>query len=80
MSKKCSNDEPPESEPTIIKEEQDTWSWFDSKIMMMGYGSGLVIGLSMGYIVFQTGKPWWFVSMVERKVIKLTGRCRRRRN
>ena len=47
---------------------------------MMGYGSGLIIGLSMGYIVFSTGKPWWFVSMVERKIIKLTGSGRRRRN
>ena len=47
---------------------------------MMGYGSGLVIGLSMGYIVFTTGKPWWFGSMIERNVIKLTGRRRRRRN
>ncbi|KAL5735776.1 hypothetical protein ACOSP7_030232 [Xanthoceras sorbifolium] len=61
-------------------EEQDTWSWFDWKITTMGYGSGLVIGLSMGYIVFSTGKPWWLVSMVERKVINLTGRNKRRRN
>ena len=41
---------------------------------MMGYGSGLVIGLSMGYIVFSTGNPRWFVSRVERRIIKLTGR------
>ncbi|KAL5735766.1 hypothetical protein ACOSP7_030220 [Xanthoceras sorbifolium] len=80
LSEKCSNDEPPEPEPTRFHEEQDTWSWFDWKIIMMGYGNGLVIGLSMGYIVLSIGKPWWFVSIVERKVIKLTGRRRRRRN
>ncbi|KAL5735770.1 hypothetical protein ACOSP7_030225 [Xanthoceras sorbifolium] len=57
----------------------NTWGWFDWKVIMMGYRSGIVIGLSMGYIVFTTGKPWWFVSMVERKAIKLNGRQKRRR-
>ncbi|KAL5737475.1 hypothetical protein ACOSP7_030236 [Xanthoceras sorbifolium] len=30
----------------------NTWGWFDWKVIMIGYGSGIVIGLSMGYIVF----------------------------
>ena len=81
LSKKCSNDEQPKSNPTIFQEDEDTWSWFDWKIIMMCYGSGLVIGFSMGYIVFSIRKPWWFVSLVERKVIKLFGRRERlRRN
>ncbi|KAK2639933.1 hypothetical protein Ddye_027728 [Dipteronia dyeriana] len=67
LSEKCSNDKAPDSEPTRFPEEHNAWSWFDWKIIMMGYGSGIVIGLSMGYIVFSTGKPWWFVSLVERK-------------
>ncbi|KAG8484967.1 hypothetical protein CXB51_021834 [Gossypium anomalum] len=36
------------------------------QVVMMGYGSGVVLGLSLGYIVFTTGKPWWFVKKVER--------------
>ncbi|KAB2015404.1 hypothetical protein ES319_D08G022600v1 [Gossypium barbadense] len=36
------------------------------QVVMMGYGSGVVLGLSLGYIVFTTGKPWWFVIKVER--------------
>ena len=59
---------------------ENTSGWFDWKIIIAGYGIGVVIGLSIGYIVFSTGKPWWFVGMVERKVIKLTGSRRRRRN
>ncbi|KAL5802310.1 hypothetical protein ACOSQ4_030615 [Xanthoceras sorbifolium] len=91
LSKQRSNDESPEPKPTILQEEPKSkvswgsyiWNWFDWKIIMLGYGSGIVIGLSMAYIVFTTGKPWWFVSMVEREAIKLNGRNkgrRRRRN
>ncbi|XVE63386.1 hypothetical protein DITRI_Ditri07aG0016200 [Diplodiscus trichospermus] len=36
------------------------------KVAMMGYGCGVVLGLSMGYIVFTTRRPWWFVRMIER--------------
>ena len=31
----------------------------------IGYASGLVIGLSIGYMVFSAGKPQWSVRMVE---------------
>ncbi|TYI78339.1 hypothetical protein E1A91_D06G204600v1 [Gossypium mustelinum] len=36
------------------------------QVVMMGYVSGVVLGLSMGYIIFTTGRPWWFVRKVER--------------
>ncbi|GMJ15299.1 hypothetical protein HRI_005199100 [Hibiscus trionum] len=36
------------------------------KPVIMGYGCGVVLGLSTEYIVFTTGRPWWFVRMVER--------------
>lgn len=65
LSEKCSNDEV--TEPIQDREEDDTWSLFDWKMAVMGYGSGFVIGLSMGYSVFATGWPKWFVRMVERK-------------
>ncbi|KAL5828312.1 hypothetical protein ACOSQ4_020109 [Xanthoceras sorbifolium] len=80
LLEKCGNGEAPE--PTIFNEEDNSASWFDWKMCMMGYGSGVVIGLSMGYIVFSTGKPEWFVSMVERKQsrkVKRLTRSRRRR-
>ncbi|KAL5830645.1 hypothetical protein ACOSQ3_020113 [Xanthoceras sorbifolium] len=81
LSKKCGTGEAPE--PTIFDEEDNSASWFDWKMCMMGYGSGVVIGLSMGYIVFSTGKPEWFVSTVERKqsrkIKRLTRNRRRRR-
>jgi hypothetical protein len=33
----------------------------------MGYGCGFVFGVAMGYVVFRTKKPSWFLRMVEDK-------------
>ncbi|XVF38208.1 hypothetical protein REPUB_Repub20aG0080500 [Reevesia pubescens] len=33
--------------------------------VVIGYGCGVMFGLAMGYVVFQTGKPKWFVTLVE---------------
>ncbi|TYI32372.1 hypothetical protein ES332_A04G055900v1 [Gossypium tomentosum] len=64
LSKKCGNNQEPESPPSIVADEfETTLVW---KIAAMGYGSGLVLGLSMGYIVFTTGRPRWLVKMIKR--------------
>ncbi|KAK3231144.1 hypothetical protein Dsin_003025 [Dipteronia sinensis] len=83
LSEKCNNGlESEPDKPTIFHEEHDAVSWFDWKMSLMGYGCGVVLGLSTGYIVFSIGKPEWIVSMVDRKqsrrVRRPTGRYRRR--
>ncbi|OMO92494.1 hypothetical protein COLO4_17545 [Corchorus olitorius] len=35
-------------------------------VVMMRYGCGVVFGLSMGYIIFTIGRPWWIVVKIER--------------
>ncbi|KAL1174380.1 hypothetical protein V6Z11_A04G007600 [Gossypium hirsutum] len=35
------------------------------KVVLIGYGCGVVFGMAMGYVVFQTGKPRWLVNLVE---------------
>ncbi|KAJ9183023.1 hypothetical protein P3X46_006943 [Hevea brasiliensis] len=71
LSKKCNNGEAPQLPSPRFQEEGDsTDCWYDWKIALMGYGCGLVFGLSMGYIIFATGKPQWFVRMVEGKQYK----------
>ncbi|ESR59426.1 hypothetical protein CICLE_v10015570mg [Citrus x clementina] len=63
----CNIDEAPEPVgSTRFGEEENASSWFDWKFAKMGYGSGLAIGLSIGYIVFGTGKPRWLVRMIEK--------------
>ncbi|TYJ38674.1 hypothetical protein E1A91_A04G008000v1 [Gossypium mustelinum] len=34
-------------------------------LVLIGYGCGVVFGMSCGYVVFQTGKPRWLVNLVE---------------
>ncbi|KAK8972100.1 hypothetical protein V6N11_061908 [Hibiscus sabdariffa] len=62
LSENCNNDE--ETSAKLDRDDNDEISWKFS--ILMGYGCGLVLGLSMGYTVFTTGKPWWFIRIYER--------------
>ncbi|XP_017979770.1 PREDICTED: protein BRASSINOSTEROID INSENSITIVE 1 [Theobroma cacao] len=83
LSKQCGDPEPKPLVP-MVKEDEGSDIAFIWKVVMMGYGCGVVLGLSMGYIVFTTGRPWWFIRMVERdwqnNVTKWIRRNRGRRN
>ncbi|XVF78846.1 hypothetical protein PTKIN_Ptkin14bG0170200 [Pterospermum kingtungense] len=82
LSKQC-NPEGPNPPPPKFKDEGSGIA-FIWKLAMMGYGCGMVLGLSAGYIVLTTGRPWWFVRMVERdlqgNVTKWIRRIQGRRN
>ncbi|WRX29568.1 Leucine-rich repeat - like 10, partial [Theobroma cacao] len=58
LSKQCGNDEEPKPTVPMVKEDEGSEIAFIWKVVMMGYGCGVVLGLSMGYIVFTTGRPW----------------------
>ncbi|XP_017979798.1 PREDICTED: receptor-like protein 12 [Theobroma cacao] len=67
LSKSCGNDQDSEPPPTIFDDEDDTTKELNWKFsILMGYGCGLVLGLSLGFIVFTTGEPWWFIEMIKR--------------
>uniref|UniRef100_A0A2N9F5J3 Leucine-rich repeat-containing N-terminal plant-type domain-containing protein n=1 Tax=Fagus sylvatica TaxID=28930 RepID=A0A2N9F5J3_FAGSY len=53
LSKKCENPEHAPLPTSSFEEDQDSWFHieFDWKIILMGYGSGLVIGVVVGNIV-----------------------------
>uniref|UniRef100_A0A2C9VQ16 Disease resistance R13L4/SHOC-2-like LRR domain-containing protein n=1 Tax=Manihot esculenta TaxID=3983 RepID=A0A2C9VQ16_MANES len=66
LPQKCnSGDQPPQFPSQRPDEEQDSTEWFDWKIALMGYGCGVVFGLSMGYIVFATRKPQWLLRLID---------------
>ncbi|ESR55514.1 hypothetical protein CICLE_v10023358mg [Citrus x clementina] len=77
----CSNDAVPKAPPSASTdhEEDETTSWFDWKMAKMGYAFGLVIGLSIGYMVFSAGKPQWFARMVEGDHQQMKARRAKRR-
>ncbi|XP_017625815.2 receptor-like protein Cf-9 [Gossypium arboreum] len=66
LSKQCINHQGPDPPSPLVVEHEGSKIPFFWQVVMMGYGSGVVIGLSLGYIVFTTGRPWWFVRKVER--------------
>ncbi|KAJ9159793.1 hypothetical protein P3X46_025266 [Hevea brasiliensis] len=51
----------------IASKEDDSESkiGFGWKPVLVGYACGVIFGVAMGYVVFKTRKPIWFVRMVE---------------
>ncbi|CAL9018014.1 unnamed protein product [Prunus brigantina] len=66
LSKTCSA---PQSPPSSFQKEDDLEhrNGFDWKVVLMGYASGMVIGISVGYLVLSNGTPDWLVKVVGRK-------------
>ncbi|KAJ9160222.1 hypothetical protein P3X46_025643 [Hevea brasiliensis] len=56
-----------ESQQSAASKEDDSESkiGFGWKAVLAGYGCGLIFGIAMGYVVFKTRNPAWFVRMVE---------------
>ncbi|KAH1120801.1 hypothetical protein J1N35_003961 [Gossypium stocksii] len=73
LSKECNNDEIPE--PAQDEEDNGNGIAFIWKLAMMGYGCGMVLGISMAYIVFTTRRPWWLVRMIERDLRNKVSSC-----
>ncbi|MBA0580117.1 hypothetical protein Gorai_022349, partial [Gossypium raimondii] len=60
LTKQCGNGEGSKPPAPKRKEAKGSPVAFIWKLVMMGYGCGVVLGLSTGYLVFTTGRPWWF--------------------
>ena len=74
LTKKCANTASPPQEVGNGDEDDagDELTW---EAIVMGYGCGLICGLSSAYIVLKLGKPWWFVRYIEVLQQKLMKRC-----
>ena len=74
LSKTCINDEPHDPpQPSIFQQDDDT-NGIDWKVVLMGYGFGMVVGLSLGYIVFSIGKVDWRIRVMGREIRRKIGR------
>ena len=74
LSNRCTTDEIPYPSQEI---EAKFESGFDWKITLMGYGCGLVIGLSLGCLIFVSGKPKWLVWIIDKNIHKKIVRNKR---
>ncbi|XVF78966.1 hypothetical protein PTKIN_Ptkin14bG0180800 [Pterospermum kingtungense] len=64
LSKGCGNDQHLKQPPTKFDDTRRELYWMFS--VLIGYVCGVAFGLSMGYKVFKTGKPLWFIQIIER--------------
>ncbi|KAH1083996.1 hypothetical protein J1N35_023757 [Gossypium stocksii] len=62
LSNRCDNDEKTPAKFDGDDDEELNWRFS----ILMGYGCGLVLGVSLGYIVLTTGKPWWLIRIIEK--------------
>ncbi|XP_008245752.1 PREDICTED: receptor-like protein 12 [Prunus mume] len=78
LSKTCSAHQSPSSS---FQQEDDLehGNGFDWKVVLMGYASGVVIGISMEYLVLSNGTPNWLVKVVGRKRRRRTVEITQRR-
>ncbi|KAE8725242.1 Signal transduction histidine kinase, hybrid-type, ethylene sensor isoform 1 [Hibiscus syriacus] len=74
LSKSCDNEKGTPAK--FDRDDDDGMSWKFS--ILMGYGCGLVLGLSTGYIVFATGRPRWFIRTYERVRQRFAKRVKKR--
>ncbi|XP_052486497.1 receptor-like protein Cf-9 homolog [Gossypium raimondii] len=64
VSKGCNIIEP--APPNVLEKDGSKSNIaFGWNVVLIGYGCGVVFGMSVGYVVFQTGKPKWLVNLVE---------------
>jgi|UniRef100_A0A3N7HA81 uncharacterized membrane protein YraQ (UPF0718 family) len=68
MPEECSNGEAPPLPPSNFIAGDDSTLFEDGfgwKPVAIRYGCGFMFGLIMGYVVFKTRRPAWFLKMVE---------------
>ncbi|XP_028065315.1 receptor-like protein 6 [Camellia sinensis] len=71
LSKKCEEQQPLPSLPTLQHDENSDWEGgFNWKVVVMGYGCGFVFGMVMGYLMLVTRSPKWLMKIVEGKQYK----------
>ncbi|KAF7112510.1 hypothetical protein RHSIM_RhsimUnG0089400 [Rhododendron simsii] len=77
LSKECEDNNRTKVQPAVLEQEEDD-SDIDAlfwKVVVIGYGCGMTLGLFLGSLMFLIGRPKFFVRLAERemqkKVIKL---------
>ncbi|CAL5335571.1 unnamed protein product [Camellia sinensis] len=68
LSKKCKELQPLPPPPTLKQDvNSDKSGGFNWQVVVLGYGCGFVFGMVMGYLMFITQRPEWFMKIVEGK-------------
>ncbi|KAK4736493.1 hypothetical protein R3W88_000190 [Solanum pinnatisectum] len=76
LSKHCGGDDQATTPADLDQEEEDS-PMINWQAVLMGYGCGLVIGLSVIYIMLSTQYPAWFSRMVVKLEHRITTRMKK---
>ncbi|GFZ20984.1 receptor like protein 35 [Actinidia rufa] len=81
LSKECGDNQRQVLPGAVCQQEDDSdfASGFTWKVVMMGYGCGMALGLFIGYLMFLTGRPKFLVRIVENEVREIAKRLKRTR-
>ncbi|XP_047329994.1 receptor-like protein 9DC3 [Impatiens glandulifera] len=81
LSRKCEGHEIPIPSPNDDSENDDSdyafMNGFTWQAVLMGYASGMIIGLGGGCLSFYTGRPKWFATMIDEEGYKIIKKYRR---
>ncbi|KAG5564480.1 hypothetical protein RHGRI_000608 [Rhododendron griersonianum] len=78
LSKECEDSQTKVHPPVLPKEEDDhNFDGLFWKIVAIGYGCGMTLGLFLGSLMFLIGRPKLFVRLAEREMPKKVIRLRR---
>lgn len=72
LLKECNDDKDKQTSESEADDEQDFVDGFTWRAVLMGYGFGILLGFSKGYLMFQTGKLNWFIEEVEKRLHRPT--------
>ncbi|XP_047331852.1 receptor-like protein 9DC3 [Impatiens glandulifera] len=82
LSRKCQGREIPIPSPNDDSENDDSdyafMNGFTWQAVLMGYASGMIIGLGGGCLSFYTGRPKWFATMIDEEGYKIIKKYNRR--
>ncbi|KAL3733180.1 hypothetical protein ACJRO7_022670 [Eucalyptus globulus] len=78
LPKTCTNSSREIPPVTILQENNtDYGGWFEWRAILMGYGCGIIAGVSLGYIVLKSRKFEWLARLLERKGANMRKKWRR---
>ncbi|KAJ0771952.1 putative leucine-rich repeat-containing, plant-type, leucine-rich repeat domain superfamily [Helianthus annuus] len=60
LPKECEKNHETDQSSIQTEDSQDTESGFTWQAVVLGYGTGTLLGLVMGYLMLSTGRPKWF--------------------
>ncbi|OWM84573.1 hypothetical protein CDL15_Pgr008306 [Punica granatum] len=82
LPKACGADEqqlPPSTSSGDGEEKAQFGHWIEWWAVAMGYGCGISLGISAGYVMLETRRPKWLARKVERWLVRMVERTRRKK-